>query len=260
VPSPSRMASAEQQNGQNGAGNVNGGTEPAVSNDEHARLREHGVDGHASLPRRALHALLSPFSATALAGLPRVKRPEKYLRADAIPQTATNEAGERPTVRDYHAINLPPTVHVPKKIATTIKVEGKIWFANERNWISWLNISILLATLAMGLFNASQDDIARDFAYFYAFISIGTLIYGYSLYQHRITMIRRRDPGHFDALAGPVFLSIALFIGILANFVIRVRDIQKKGIPIPGTEIVGYIFHMSQATSWPYSFAKQRQL
>ena len=120
------MASAEQQSN---------GTEPAVSvpDDEHAQLREHTADIHASLPRRALHALLSPFSATALAGLPRVKRPEKYLRADAIPQTATNEAGERPTVRDYHAINLPPAVHVPKKIATTIKVEGKIWFANERS-------------------------------------------------------------------------------------------------------------------------------
>ena len=122
------------------------------------------------------------------------------------------------------------------------------------DWISWLNISILLATLAIGLFNASNDDIARDFAYFYALVSVGVLvrwfhpnnsipilpfqIYGYSLYQHRITMIRRRDPGHFgfvfplfnpsvtltlfvDALAGPVILSIALFIGILANFVIR---------------------------------------
>lgn len=53
-------------------------------------------------------------------------------------------------------------------------------------------------------------------------------------------MIRRRDPGHFgshiipttniivlthplspDALAGPVILSIALFVAVLANFVIR---------------------------------------
>ena len=51
-------------------------------------------------------------------------------------------------------------------------------------------------------------------------------------------MIRRRDPGHFgschpvfsytahfmsfvDALVGPIMLSIALFIGVLANFLIR---------------------------------------
>ncbi len=121
--------------GQNGAGNANGST-VTVPHDEHAQLRdtsEHQVNGHASLPRRALDALLSPFSATALAGLPHVKRPERYLRADAIPRTELNEAGERPTVRDYHAINLPPNVRVPKKIATSVKVEGKIWFANERS-------------------------------------------------------------------------------------------------------------------------------
>lgn len=50
-------------------------------------------------------------------------------------------------------------------------------------------------------------------------------------------MIRRRDPGHFgmpcilaffsplkslvDALAGPILLSIALFVAVLANFIIR---------------------------------------
>ena len=81
-------------------------------------------------------------------------------------------------------------------------------------WISWLNVSIILATLSLGLFNASKDDIARKFAYVYAFISVAILvswymryphlyltivrkIYGYALYQHRISMIRRRDPGHF---------------------------------------------------------------
>lgn len=34
-------------------------------------------------------------------------------------------------------------------------------------------------------------------------------------------MIRRRDPGHFDNLVGPIILSIALFFAVLANFIIR---------------------------------------
>lgn len=132
------MSSADPQQQLNGVHNDYGSTEAASStpHDEHARLwnsAEHGADGFESLPRRAWHALLSPFSATALARLPRVKRPEKYFRADAIPQTETNEAGDRPTVRDYHSINLPPNVRIPKKIASSVKVEGKIWFANERS-------------------------------------------------------------------------------------------------------------------------------
>jgi len=170
------------------------------------------------------------------------ERPVRYPRADDIPATETDTEGERPTVRDYHSINsLPPQVRVPTKIKTSIKVEGKVWFANERTWISWLNVSILLATLSLGLFNASKDDIARKFAYVYALISVAILIYGYTLYQHRISMIRRRDPGHFDSLAGPIILSIALFCAVLANFVIRVRELQQKEIPIPGTDLLAYL-------------------
>lgn len=77
---------------------------------------------------------LAPFSSSALATLPNVRRPVRYLRADDIPATETNAEGERPTVRDYHSINsLPPQVRVPKKIKTSVKVEGKVWFANERS-------------------------------------------------------------------------------------------------------------------------------
>lgn len=39
-----------------------------------------------------------------------------------------------PTVRDYHSITtVPPHVRVPKKTPTPVRVEGKVWFANERS-------------------------------------------------------------------------------------------------------------------------------
>ena len=92
------------------------------------------IDSQPSIIRRSWQAVLSPFSPSALATLPNVRRPAHYLRADDIPATETDTAGERPTVRDYHSINsLPPQVRVPKKIKTSVKVEGKVWFANERS-------------------------------------------------------------------------------------------------------------------------------
>jgi hypothetical protein len=147
----------------------------------------------ASLSRRSWYDILTPFSPSALARLPNSRRPQRYTRADAIPETENQDNGQRPTVRDYHAINsLPPQVRVPKKIPTSIKVEGKVWFANERSmfsvynpdnsylsltaWVSWLNISILLGTLALALFNASKDQIATNFAIFYAVVSIAVLV------------------------------------------------------------------------------------
>jgi len=120
---------------QNGHTNGNGRSPSSPTTDENAQLRSRvdASEQNGSLGRRAWQAILNPFSTTALNRLPRVRRPERYLRADDIPVTDTNEDGERPTVRDYHAINLPPKVHVPKKIKTSVKVEGKVWFANERS-------------------------------------------------------------------------------------------------------------------------------
>jgi hypothetical protein len=74
------------------------------------------------------------FSSSAVSSLPNPQRPQRYTRADNIPETDENADGEQPTVRDYHAINsVPSQVRVPKKIATPVKVEGKVWFANERS-------------------------------------------------------------------------------------------------------------------------------
>ncbi|KAI9460751.1 hypothetical protein F5148DRAFT_1276731 [Russula earlei] len=198
------------------------------------QLAASGVDStdeiQDSLIRRSWHAmadLLSPFSPSALAQLPKKPaRPSRYTRADEIPDVEpTEEDGQMPTVRDYHSITVPPQVRVPKKTATPVRVEGKVWFANERTWVSYLNMSVLIGTLAIALFNASRDNIARNFAYVYAVISVGILVYGYVVYQHRITLIRRRDPAHFDQIAGPVIISALLFFAVLANFILRVREL-----------------------------------
>jgi hypothetical protein len=150
-----------------------------------------------SVIRRSWHALsaLSPFSSSALASLPKKsQRPVRYPRADAIPDTDQDEEGQRPAVRDYHAISsVPEQVRVPKKILTSVKVEGKVWFANERSpfpavsvchkqadfflaWIAWLNTAVLIGTLSLALFNASKDQVARNFAYTYAVISLGVAV------------------------------------------------------------------------------------
>ena len=92
-----------------------------------------------SIIRRSWHAmsdLLSPFSPAALAKLPKKpRRPSRYTRADEIPDVEpAEEDGEMPSVRDYHSISAaPPHVRVPKKTPTPVRVEGKVWFANERS-------------------------------------------------------------------------------------------------------------------------------
>ena len=103
------------------------------------------TDDSESLIRRSWHAmsdLLSPFSPAALAQLPKKpRRPSRYTRANEIPDVEpTEEDGQMPTVRDYHSITTaPPHVRVPKKIATPVRVESKVWFANERSMSCFLS-------------------------------------------------------------------------------------------------------------------------
>lgn len=107
-----------------------------------------------SRPSTLLNRLL-PFSPSLLRSLPKPNRPARYTRADGIPQVDSDDEGHRPTVQDYHAINGSGAgnVRVPKKVATPVRVEGKVWFANERSAFTYSLLVSLSSqgTISMGL-------------------------------------------------------------------------------------------------------------
>lgn len=165
--------------------------------------RERHHSSSEGLFRRSWHAMtemLSPFSSSALSKLPDTsqRNRDRETRADRIPDSQDSNGTNTVVMhRDYNTIT-PVPIRVPKKISTTIKVEGKVWFANERStwpscpcssshgvakllanfpaWVAYVNVSVLIGTLAMALFNASKDPIARNFAFVYAVISVGVLV------------------------------------------------------------------------------------
>ena len=59
-------------------------------------------------------------------------------------------------------------------------------------WVSYLNMSVLIGTLAVALFNASKDPIARNFAYVYAVISVGILVCSLDI----LTLLKKNNPFH----------------------------------------------------------------
>nr|ODN91655.1 hypothetical protein L204_05643 [Cryptococcus depauperatus CBS 7855] len=113
-------------------------------------------------------AFWQPFSQSALKLLPKrgVGFRAKSKRADRIPDDP-----QRSLVTDYHSINDPSIrIHVPKKVPTPVKVEAKVWFANERTFIAYLSMGLLLSTIASGLLFGARDSSARWFAFAYAFM------------------------------------------------------------------------------------------
>ncbi|CAH1760470.1 9572_t:CDS:2 [Entrophospora sp. SA101] len=48
-----------------------------------------------------------------------------------------------------------------KRIVLPTRVEPKVFFANERTFLSWLQFTVVLGGLAIGLLNFGDDKVAR---------------------------------------------------------------------------------------------------
>lgn len=131
-------------------------------------------------------------------------------------------------------VTLPANIRVPNKVTTPVKVETKVWFANERTYLKNTHVSLLLATFGLALINTG-DQIARFSGLLYALISVGLLAYGWYVYQKRVTMIKNRDPGHFDDFIGPVIICLALFTAVSLNFYLKFQQLSVTNFwAVPG--------------------------
>lgn len=146
--------------------------------------------------------------------------------ADLFPSFSTSKyaAAKRAHVK------LPPGVSEPTswiKDQGPVKVEAKVWLANQRTFIKWQHVSILLFTLGVGLFNAAgkHNTIARALAVVYTCVALFTAAWGYGIYMWRSDLIKKRSGKEFDAMAGPIVVCIGLIVALLLNFAFKVCHI-----------------------------------
>lgn len=116
-----------------------------------------------------------------------------------------------------------------------VKVEGKVWLANQRTFIKWQHVSVLLASLSVGLYNAAGKDntVARSLAVVYTLVAVFAGVWGYGVYMWRTSLIQKRSGKDFDAVAGPVVVCVGLIAALLLNFgfkVIRLSSIEPNGL------------------------------
>lgn len=114
-----------------------------------------------------------------------------------------------------------PTVWI--KNMGELKVEPKVWLANERTFLKWQHICILQGGLAVALYTAAgQDTVAEVMGIIYILIAIFSGVWGYSMLRIRRSMIIERSGKHFDNMVGPIIISIAVMAALIINFVIQV--------------------------------------
>ena len=133
-------------------------------------------------------------------------------------------------------VQLPPGVRDPGKLIkdmSPVQVEPKVWLANQRTFIKWQHISVLLATLSLGLLNAAGElnNVARGLAIVYTVIALFAGAWGWWMYIVRSRMIKERSGKDFDNVVGPVIVCIGLIIALCLNFGFKVWEIAERREP-----------------------------
>lgn len=121
------------------------------------------------------------------------------------------------------SVRLPLGVKVPDRLikdSGPVRVEPKVWLANQRTFIKWQHIAVLLATLSLGLYNAAGEfnTIARSLAVVYTLVAIFAGAWGWWQYIIRSRMIQERSGKDFDNTIGPIIVCIGLTVGLCLNF------------------------------------------
>ncbi|OCF34570.1 vacuolar transporter chaperone 1 [Kwoniella heveanensis BCC8398] len=98
-----------------------------------------------------------------------------------------------------------------KRIALPVRVEPKVFFANERTFLSWLHFAVVLGGLAVGLLNFG-DKVGKISAAMYTIIVV---------YQMRARSIRLRTGAPYDDRLGPTVLCVCLLTAIVTNFILK---------------------------------------
>ncbi|KAK9808768.1 hypothetical protein WJX72_003237 [[Myrmecia] bisecta] len=119
------------------------------------------------------------------------------------------------------------------------RVEPKTFFANERTFLAWVQISVLIMFMALSLLSGSTvssnlgpsgstDSSSSGCGYagmVVAPVAVLFMIYALWMYKMRTAQILRRTAARYDDQRGPVFLVLLLIGATLCAFIIAARGV-----------------------------------
>ncbi|KAJ5584145.1 uncharacterized protein N7459_003945 [Penicillium hispanicum] len=130
-------------------------------------------------------------------------------------------------------VPLPPGVRHPGvwiKDSGPVRVESKVWLANQRTFIKWLHISILLSSLSLGLYNAAgkHNQVAKALAIVYTFFALFSAAWGWFMYEKRSRLIRQRSGKDLDNMFGPLVVCLGLAVALVLNFAFKYKHMLEQ--------------------------------
>ncbi|KAK6204555.1 polyphosphate synthetase protein [Scheffersomyces amazonensis] len=110
-----------------------------------------------------------------------------------------------------------------KTICLPIRIEPKVYFANERTFLSWLSIGMILGATATALLNyGSNSALTASIGFFIT--ALFTLTYSTYRYLWRVIMIREKNAVQYGDKFGPNMICGFIFLATFTTFVFRVIE------------------------------------
>lgn len=125
-----------------------------------------------------------------------------------------------------------------KKIHVPVRVEPKVYFATERTFLSWLEFSIIIGSIAATLINFG-DNVSLASSVAFTIVAIAALLYSVVLYTLRVSMIRQRKAqigGRYYDKYGTSALCVGLLAATAVSFALRLK--YGSDVPLKGSGIV----------------------
>ncbi|OCL14674.1 SPX-domain-containing protein [Glonium stellatum] len=107
-----------------------------------------------------------------------------------------------------------------KRIHVPVRVEPKVQLATERTFLSWLEFSIILGSIAATLLNFG-DSLSLAAAWAFTIVACLALFYSMGLYMWRVKMIRTRRAVTYHDKIGPTVLCVGLAAAVGVSFGMR---------------------------------------
>ncbi|KAF9573430.1 vacuolar transporter chaperone [Mortierella alpina] len=106
----------------------------------------------------------------------------------------------------------------PKRASAPVRMEPKVFFANERTFLNWLQFSVLLGSISLTLLNFGNH-MTRVSGAVLTIITLMAMLYALGIFHIRLSNILSTKPNRqFHDRYGPTVLCVFLFGAYFLNF------------------------------------------
>ncbi|TIA87209.1 hypothetical protein E3P99_03315 [Wallemia hederae] len=113
-----------------------------------------------------------------------------------------------------------------KKIWVPVRVEPKVYFANERTFLKWLQFSVLISSIAIALvnFTSTADTTGIISAGLFTLAALASIAYSAASFVWRALKIRKREAISYYDKIGPSVLCCIMLVAVMVNFLLRLTS------------------------------------